>query len=275
MGKGVVDAKDTVNFIANRIGIHGMMLTLHKSIELGYGVREVDAITGPAMGRPSSATFKTADLVGVDTLAHVAKNCYDNLPDDEEREIFQLPAAVTQMLEKGYTGRKSGAGFYKKEGKDLLTLNLQTQEFENIAKPRIDSLGVAKKTDDVVSRIAGLLAAQDRAGSFVRSVLLPSLAYTARRVGEIADDVASIDDAMRWGFNWDLGPFELWEKLGVSKVNEWMAGEGIEVPAIALEAAKAGSFYGDRTVGAPTPLQQAKESDRVLNKAFSSNLFSK
>ena len=272
LGKGVVDAKDTVNFIANRIGIHGMMLTLHKSIELGYGVREVDAITGPAMGRPSSATFKTADLVGVDTLAHVAKNCYDNLPDDEEREIFQLPAAVTQMLEKGYTGRKSGAGFYKKEGKDLLTLNLQTQEFENIAKPRIDSLGVAKKTDDVVSRIAGLLAAQDRAGSFVRSVLLPSLAYTARRVGEIADDVASIDDAMRWGFNWDLGPFELWEKLGVSKVNEWMAGEGIEVPAIALEAAKAGSFYGDRTVGAPTPLQQAKESDRVLNKAFSSNL---
>jgi 3-hydroxyacyl-CoA dehydrogenase len=272
LGKGVVDAKDTVNFIANRIGVHGMMLTLHKALELGYGVREVDAITGPALGRPSSATFKTADLVGLDTLAHVAQNCLDNLPNDEDLAVFELPPQVATMIEKGLTGRKAGAGFYKKVGKDILTLNLESLEYENVPKPKIDSIKKAKGTDDVVQRIAGVIAADDRAGVFARAVVLRSLAYTARRMGEIADDVASIDDALRWGFNWELGPFELWEKLGVAKVNEWMEGEGIEVPALALEAAKTGSFYGDREVGSPTPLQRAKESDRVLKKAFSAHL---
>lgn len=272
LGKGVVDAKDTVNFIANRIGVHGMMLTLHKALELGYSVREVDAITGPALGRPSSATFKTADLVGLDTLAHVAQNCLDNLPNDEDLAVFELPPQVAAMIEKGLTGRKAGAGFYKKVGKDILTLNLETLEYEDVPKPRIDSIKKAKGTDDVVQRIAGVIASDDRAGVFARAVVLRSLAYTARRVGEIADDVASIDDALRWGFNWDLGPFELWEKLGVAKVNEWMEGEGIEVPSLAVEAAKNGSFYGDREVGSSTPLQRAKESDRVLKKAFSAHV---
>jgi 3-hydroxyacyl-CoA dehydrogenase len=272
LGKGVVYAKDTVNFIANRIGVHGMMLTLHTAIKMGYGVREVDAITGPAMGRPSSATFKTADVVGLDTLAHVARNCWDNLPDDEDREVFALPDAVGTMIENGLLGRKSGAGFYKKEGKDILTINLETLEFENIAKPKIDSLRKAKSTDDVARRVAGVIAADDRAGEFTRAVLFRSLAYAARRLGEIADDVASIDDAMRWGFNWELGPFELWQALGIGKVNEWMEAAGVEVPEVAREAALSGSFYGDLEPGSKTPIQRAKESDRILKKAFSSHL---
>ena len=268
LGKGVVYAKDTVNFIANRIGVHGMMLTLHKTLELGYGVREVDTITGPAMGRPSSATYKTADLVGLDTLKHVAQNCYDNLESDPDRDLFLMPDVVIGLIEKGATGRKAGAGFYKKEGKVLKTLNLATGEYEETDKPKIASLKKAKGQSDVPKRIAGILGAQDRAGEFVRAVLLPSLAYSARLLGEIADDVQSVDDAMKWGFNWDMGPFELWQKLGIANVNEWMAGEGIEVPQSALDAAKAGGWYAaDAEVGRPSPLQRARASESgVLSK---------
>lgn len=273
LGKGVVLAKDTVNFIANRVGVHGMMLTLHKALELGFGVREVDAITGPALGRPSSATFKTADLVGLDTLAHVAKNCYDNLPNDEDRDLFLVPDAVSKLIEAGATGRKAGAGFYKKVGKSILSVNMETLDYEDIPKPKIKSLKTAKKTDDVVRRIAGVLGAQDRAGELARAVLLRSLAYTARRLGEIADDVASIDNAMKWGFNWDLGPFELWQGLGISQVNEWMAGEGIEVPQAARDAAKRGSWYPEGAeVGTPSPLQRAKAAGKVIWKSTPATL---
>ena len=272
LGKGVVDAKDTVNFIANRIGVAGMMLTLHKTIELGYTVREVDAITGPAMGRPSSATFKTADVVGLDTFAHVAKNCLDNLPNDEQRHLFELPEPVAKLIAAGSTGRKAGAGFYKKVGKKILTVNLETLEYEDTPKPKIASIKKAKQTDDVGRRIAGVLGADDRAGVFTRAVLLPTLAYAANRLGEIADTVGSIDDAMRWGFNWDLGPFELWDQLGVGKVNEWMAGEGIEVPQVALDAAKAGSWYpAGTTSGSVTALKAARES-ATIQKTHSTHL---
>ncbi len=221
LGKGVVRAKDTVNFIANRIGVHGMLLTLHKTIELGYGIREVDAITGPATGKATSATYKTADVVGLDTLAHVAQNCYDNLLDDESRDLFAVPEKVQQLIEKGLTGRKAGGGFYKKEGKELKVLDFATMEYVSADKPKFDTIKKAKGTDDVVERIRGVLGAQDRVGTFARATLLPSLAYSAKRLGEIADDVASIDNAMKWGFNWEIGPFELWQKLGIGNVNEW------------------------------------------------------
>jgi len=273
LGKGVVLAKDTVNFIANRIGVYGMMKTLHKTLELGYGVREVAVITGPALGRPSSATFKTADVVGQDTLAHVAKNCLDNLPDDEERSVFELPAAVQKMIDEGATGRKAGAGFYKKVGKEIQTLNLTTGEYELVAKPKIDSLKKARNVEDTADRVAGVLAAQDRAGEFARAVLLPALAYSARRLGEIADDVRSIDNAMKWGFNWEQGPFELWQQLGIGKVNEWMEGEGIDVPANAREAAKSGAWYpADAEVGTPSPLQRAKAAGAIHTKHRSADL---
>lgn len=272
LGKGVVEAKDTVNFIANRIGVHGMMLTLHKTLELGYSVRDVDVITGPATGRPSSATFKTADLVGLDTLAHVAKNCFDNLPDDEDRDLFQLPPVVQKLIDAGATGRKAGAGFYKKEGKTILSLNLQTGEYEDIPKPKFASIKKARGIEDVGRRVAAVLGADDEAGVFARAVLLRSLAYAANRLGEIADDVKAIDDAMRWGFNWDMGPFELWQALGVGKVNELMEAEGISVPQVALDAAKAGSFYGDREAGCPSPLQRAKAQEKILSKSLAAHV---
>lgn len=265
LGKGVVLAKDTVNFIANRIGVHGMMLTLHKTIELGYSVREVDVITGPATGRPSSATFKTADLVGLDTLHHVAKNCLDNLPNDEDRDLFEVPDVVSKLIESGATGRKAGAGFYKKVGKDVLSLNLATGEYEAVEKPRIASIGAARKKSDVAERIAHVLGADDRAGVFARATILRSLAYSANRLGEIADDVRSIDNAMRWGFNWDLGPFELWQSIGIGKINELMEAEGITVPEAAKEAAKSGRWYPDgEELGQPSPLQRAVKLGNVV-----------
>ena len=272
LGKGVVEGKDTVNFIANRIGVHGMMLTLHTAIELGYGVREVDVITGPALGRPSSATFKTADLVGLDTLAHVAQNCWDNLPNDEDRDLFRVPQVVTTLIEQGATGRKTGAGFYKKIGKDIQSLNLETLQYEAADKPKIPSIGKAKGIDDTARRIAVVLGADDRAGQFARAVLLRSLAYSARRLGEIADDVGAIDDAMRWGFNWEMGPFELWDALGVGKVNEWMEGAGVAVPEVARKAAQAGGFYAGREAGRPSPIQRARNADAFISKTFGSSV---
>ncbi|MEC8023756.1 MAG: 3-hydroxyacyl-CoA dehydrogenase NAD-binding domain-containing protein, partial [Myxococcota bacterium] len=265
LGKGVVLAKDTVNFIANRIGVHGMMLTLHKTIEMGYSVREVDVITGPATGRPSSATFKTADLVGLDTLAHVAKNCLDNLPHDEDRDLFAVPDVVTKLIESGATGRKAGAGFYKKVGRDILTLDFATGEYISVDKPKFDSIKKARSKSSVAERIAHVLGADDRAGAFARATILRSLAYSANRLGEIADDVRSIDDAMRWGFNWDMGPFELWQSIGVSKVNELMESEGVPVPQAALEAAKTGHWYPENEeLGKPSPLQRAAKLGNVV-----------
>ena len=269
LGKGVVDAKDTVNFIANRIGVHGMMVNLWSAIEGGYTVAEVDAITGPATGRPSSACFGTADLVGLDTLAHVANNCYENLPRDEDRDIFKLPPVLTTLIERKAIGRKAGAGFFKKVGPDLQTLDFATMEYRVEGKVAIDSIKIAKNTDDVAKRVAGVLAAQDRAGDFARKTMLRSFAYAARRVGEIADDVKAIDDAMKWGFAWDMGPFELWQGIGVSKVNELMASTGIAVPEIAKEAAKKGSFYD---ASSTSPIQRAKAAERTLAKSFGAHL---
>lgn len=274
LGKGVVMGKDTVNFIANRIGVHGMMLTLHKSIELGYSVAEVDAITGPAMGRPSSATYNTADLVGLDTLAHVAQNCLDNLPNDEDRALFEVPAVVKTLIAEKRTGRKAGAGFYKKVGADILALDFATGDYQKAPKPDFPSVKAAKKEEDVPKKIGLLLAADDRAGKFVRACLLRSLAYSANRLGEIADDVRSVDDAMRWGFNWDLGPFELWDALGVGKVIELMQAEGIAIPARAADAAKKGGWYADAgaPAGRPSPLQKAKSSGAILDKTHCTRL---
>jgi 3-hydroxyacyl-CoA dehydrogenase len=274
LGKGVVMAKDTVNFIANRIGVHGMMVALHKSIELGYSVAEVDNITGPAMGRPSSATFNTADLVGLDTLAHVARNCLDNLPNDEDRAFFEVPAAVTALIAEKRLGRKSGAGFYKKEGADILSLDFTTLGYVKAAKPDFESVKKTKGQEDAAKKVATLLTGTDRAGAFVRATLLRSLVYAANRLGEIADDVRAIDDAMRWGFNWDLGPFELWQAIGVGKVIELMQAEGITVPAMAFEAAKNGGFYTEKTgaPGRPTAFERAKASGKILEKNISTRV---
>lgn len=246
LGKGIVYGKDTPNFVANRIGIYGLMQVIKTMQEDGYSIEEVDKIVGTPMGRPKSAAFQTADVVGIDTFLHVAKNCYDALPNDEERDVFKMPAWIEKMVAEGRLGRKSKAGFYKKVGDELQVIDYETGQYRPEKKVRIDSLGVAKNVDDVGQRLKGLINSDDRAGKFAWKVLSKSLIYTARRMGEIADDVVNIDRAMRWGFNWDLGPFEAWDAIGVPESVERMKKDGLDVPKWVTDMLARGktSFYG-------------------------------
>jgi 3-hydroxyacyl-CoA dehydrogenase len=246
LGKGIVYAKDTTNFIANRIGVHGMMSIMNSMSAHGMSPTDVDVIFGKAMGRPRSAVFGTADVVGLDTFVHVSQNCYDTLVDDEEREVFQIPDFVHAMVEKGWTGRKAGAGFFKKVGKEIHALNLETMEYEPRVKKRFDSIGAARGAKGPAGSIKAVVVdGTDDAAAFAREVTLKSLAYSARRLGEIADDIVNIDRGMRWGFNWELGPFQTWDAIGVKWGRDAMKEAGIEVAGWIDEMIEAGhtSFY--------------------------------
>jgi len=220
LGKGIVWAKDSTNFIANRIGTYGMLRVLRDMQKAELTVEEVDKIFGPPMGRPKSAVFRTADIVGLDTFAHVAQNCYDTLTGDEERETFRLPEFVQKMISAGMLGDKSGQGFYKKvKGKDgereILAIDLATLTYRPQAKVRFDSLGAAKGIDDAGERVRTVMTGTDKAARFAERVTLDTLAYASRRIPEISDDLVNIDRALRWGFGWDLGPFQVWDAYGV------------------------------------------------------------
>jgi 3-hydroxyacyl-CoA dehydrogenase len=251
LGKGIVYGKDTTNFIANRIGVYGMMRTITEMQKAEMSIEEVDKIFGPAMGRPKSAIFRTADIVGLDTFVHVAKNCYDTLTQDEEREVFAIPGFLQKMVEKGMLGDKSGGGFYKKnkggEGeKEILALDLKTLEYRPQAKVRFESLGAAKDVEDVRERVAVVMNGQDKAAKFAERVTLDVLAYTSRRIPEIADDVVNVDRGVRWGFGWDMGPFETWDAYGVRKGVQRMKELGLKPAAWVEQMLAAGreSFYG-------------------------------
>jgi 3-hydroxyacyl-CoA dehydrogenase len=247
LGKGVVRAKDTVNFIANRIGVHDMLHAVRVAQAGGYRVEEVDAICGEPLGRPKSAVFRTADVVGLDTLGHVARNCFDNLKHDPRCEVFALPDVLQKLIAAGATGQKAGAGFYKKAGKDILVLGA---DGSYVAQQPVEhaSLQATRKIRDTGARIKAICAAEDRAGQFAWDVLSASLTYAADLLGEIADDVASVDRAMRWGFNWQLGPFELWDALGVADVAARLEREGRAVPKVVADLIAHGetAFYGAR-----------------------------
>lgn len=248
MGKGIVFGKDTVNFVANRIGVYGMMTVMKIAQEQGFSFGEVDTLFGKPMGRPKSAVFRTADLVGLDTLAHVAKNCYDNLPDDDERELFQLPAYVTEMLEKKWLGQKTKQGFFKKEGKAILTLDPATLEYVENKKLDAPSLKSSKRIKDSGERVKAICAADDRAGQLAWAATSGTLVYSAKRLGEIADDIVNIDNGLKWGFNWELGPFESWDAMGVKAVVARLESEGRSVPQVVSDLLASGheTFY--RTV---------------------------
>jgi len=269
LGKGVVLCKDTPNFIGNRIGSYGMGAVLKAMVELDLTVEEVDLLTGPAIGRPKSATFRTADIAGVDICAKVASNLYAAVPDDPERELFVLPGFVGQMLERGWLGEKSGCGFYKKDGAEILALDWKTLEHKPRSKPRFASLEAAQNLPDLGARLNAVLAGGDKAAQFLWRVLSSTCLYAAARVPEIADEVASIDRAMEWGYGWGQGPFRLLDTLGVVAVAQRAQQEGRGLPPLveSLLASGRKGFYVDEAsgstafgLGGPRPVAERSRS---------------
>lgn len=231
LGKGVVYAKDTTNFIANRIGTYSLMKAMEDMPAFGLTIEQVDKIAGDPMARPKTGAFNLADVVGLDTLKHVAQNCYDTLENDPEREVFRVPELMTSLVASGALGRKSGAGFYKKAGKDILVYDLASKDYRPQEKVRFDSIGKVKGIESPGERVKTFIAQDDVAAKFAWKNLALTLCYAAKLIPEISDDVVNIDRALKWGFNWDLGPFELWDAIGVRASVERMMKEGIAVPA--------------------------------------------
>ncbi len=244
LGKGVVEAKDTPNFIANRIGTYGLLVTVQEMLKGGYSVGEVDSITGPLIGRPKSATFRTLDVVGLDTFIHVANNVYDQVVG-KEKEVFEVPDFMRVMQEKGWLGSKTGQGFFLKKGKEILELNPETLEYGPRQKLKTASTELAKQEKGTAGKLKALVYSDDRSGQLLWNILSPALLYSAQLHGEIADDVTAIDRAMKWGFGWELGPFETWDAIGVEKSVRKMEEAGEEVPAWVKEMLEKGfnSFY--------------------------------
>ena len=246
LGKGVVIAKDTPNFIANRIGTYGLLVTMQEMIARNYTVGEVDSVTGPTIGRPKSATFRTLDVVGLDTFAHVAKNVYEKTTG-EEQAVFEESPILNKMITNGWIGAKSGQGFFKKVGKEILELNLSTLEYEPVKKLKAPSLEMAKQARGLANRVKTLVYANDRVGELLWNIFAPTLIYSAQLTGEIADDIVAIDNAMKWGFGWQQGPFELWDAIGVEKSVAKMEAEGRVVPAFVKDLLAKGftTFYSE------------------------------
>lgn len=253
LGKTTVLCKDTPAFIANRIGVFSIMAIFRIMEKLSMNVDEVDALTGPVTGRPKSATFRTNDVVGIDTLARVAKGVVDNCPEDEAKALFSLPGFLQDMLSRKWLGDKSGQGFYKKTGsgqnKEILTLDLKTMEYGPRSKARFASLDAVKGMDDLKQRIRLLAKAQDKAGEFIRLFHYHLFSYISFRIPEIADNLYQIDDALKAGFGWEIGAFETWDLLGVEQTLKGMESAGFKVAAWVSGMLKSGNstFYTNTT----------------------------
>lgn len=245
LGKTAVIAKDTPAFIGNRIGIFGIQSLFHQVKAMDLTVEEVDKLTGPVIGRPKSATFRTVDVVGLDTLVHVANGIYENCPNDEAHELFKLPDFINTMVENKWLGSKTGQGFYKKEGSDIRTLDLNTLQYRDKKSARFATLELTKTVDKVIDRFPILISGKDKAGEFYRKNFAEMFAYVANRIPEITDDLYKIDDAMKAGFGWEHGPFQIWDAVGVEKGIALMKAEGLEPAAWVNEMIAAGSksFY--------------------------------
>lgn len=252
LGKGVVYCKDRPSFIGNRIGNYGFASAIHRMLDEGYKIEEVDAIFGQPLGRPRSAVFRTGDLAGVDTLLHVADSLYENLPEDRQRDLFQMPPFVREMVARKWLGDKTGQGFYKRtksaDGKtEILVLDPATMDYRQQDSVHFSSLDSVKGNPDAAERSRSVLNAQDRAATLAWEVTADTLLYTAAVAQEIADDIVNIDNAMRWGFNWEAGPFQSWDSLGVATLIKRMEAEGRSIPPLVREVAEngVGSFYHD------------------------------
>ena len=250
LGKGVVYAKDTSNFVANRIGTYNMFSVINAMVDMGLTVEAVDKLTGPVIGNAKSASFRTADLVGLDTLLHVADNVYEGCPDDERKEVFKPPDFINQMVEKKLLGEKTKQGFYKKtkdsKGKKvILSLDCNTLEYSPQEKVNLASLEAAKNVSGTPQKVKSLYYAKDLAGKFTFGHISEMFIYAANRIPEIADDIVNIDNALKWGFGRKMGPFETWDAVGVSKSVAKMKEAGYEIPSWVQELLDSGkeSFY--------------------------------
>ncbi|MCA0347642.1 MAG: 3-hydroxyacyl-CoA dehydrogenase/enoyl-CoA hydratase family protein [Bacteroidetes bacterium] len=251
LGKTSVIAKDTPAFIGNRIGIFGIQSLFHLVKEMDLTVEEVDKLTGPVIGRPKSATFRTVDVVGLDTLVHVANGIYDNCLNDEAHELFKLPDFINKMMENKWLGSKTGQGFYKKVGKEILTLDLNTLEYRANKRASFATLELTKTIDKPIDRFKVLVKGKDKAGEFYRKNFAAMFAYVSNRVPEITDDFYKIDDAMKAGFGWENGPFEIWDAIGVQKGIELMDAEGL----------KPAAWIGDMIASGNTSFYTVKEGN--------------
>ncbi|NCA21998.1 MAG: 3-hydroxyacyl-CoA dehydrogenase family protein, partial [Crocinitomicaceae bacterium] len=218
LGKKTVLCKDTPAFIANRVGVYSIMALFHAVKEMGFTIDEIDKLSGPVLGRPKSATFRTCDVVGLDTLVHVANGLKANCPDDEEKHLFDLPDYIAKMVENNWLGSKSGQGFYKKSKdengkKQILSLDLNTLEYKVPEKVKFATLEMTKPIDDLRQRTKMLVMGMDKAGQFYRQIFGGLFAYVSNRIPEISDDLFKIDDALKAGFGWELGPFETWDTI--------------------------------------------------------------
>ncbi len=248
LGKGIVLAKDRPNFVANRIGVYASMHAIKTMLDDNYTIEEIDRMTGPVLGRPKSATFRTSDVVGLDVLNHVASNLYEAVPEDEERDVFIAPEFVKQMIGRGILGAKSGSGFYQKqkgEKKEIWTLDHASLEYRPAEKVKLPALDAAKNVENLAERTKNLVWGKDRVGTFLWKELSATLLYSAKRIPEIADSIVEVDNALRWGFGWELGPFQTWDAIGVEKSVAKMKEEGRAIPSHIEQmlASGATSFY--------------------------------
>jgi len=275
LGKGVVVAKDTPGFIANRLGIHGVARTLQVLARGEYTIEEIDAITGPVIGRPKSATFRTVDIAGLDILAHVARDLAERLPDAASRDAFELPPFVGALVERGWTGAKAGRGFYRRDPSgEILTLDPATLSYRAKQPAKFPSIEAARAIDSIGERLGALFTGQDRAGAFLRGTLGATLVYAARVAPDIAGSIDDVDRAMRWGFGWELGPFEAWDAIGIDRVLEACA--VTDVPPLAAEARARGGFRPGGTLPPAAPdlllLQSSKAAGRVVKRNAGASL---
>ena len=282
LGKGIVHCKDTPNFIANRIGIFSVLHTIHLMLEEGYTIDEVDAITGPPMGRPRSATFRLGDIIGLDVLVDVANNVYQNAPNDERREVFRVPDFILQMVKKGWLGEKTGGGFYQRRrgesGSEIWTLDYNTLEYVPRSEVRFDSVDGVRRIADAGERLKQLICSDDRAGQFAWKCLSHTMRYAASRIPEISDDLESIDNVMKWGFNWELGIFEAWDAIGVPESVERMKAEVHAIPSLVANLLDSGHTAFYKTSSKSQPVKSNADaslidmSDGVLCLEFHSKM---
>ena len=277
LGKGIVHAKDTPNFIGNRIGVYGMMLTMNLAIEQGLTIEEVDKLTGPISGRPKSATFRTADVVGLDTMCHVSKTTYEKALDDEERDMFKIPDILNQLVDSRRLGQKTKAGFYKKnEDLTIYSVDFKTGKYSPQEKVRFDCFRIAKDRQKLPDKLKALCYGDDRGSKYFWEITAKTMIYSANRIPEISDDIVNIDNALKWGFGWEMGPFESWDAIGVQKSVDRMKAEGKKVPSWVLDMLDAGreTFYttenGERTYWCLTGKHPVKiePNPKVLNLAI-------